>query len=240
MSENTTLAVVTGGNRGLGFETCRQLARRNIRVILTSRSALKGEIAARKLIDEGLNVRFHQLDVTALDSARRFAQFIEKEHGRLDILVNNAGVFLDRRDRSRDDPVSVLDCDIETILESFGINTLGALRVSQVLVPLMTDSGRIVNVSSRMGQLSQMDGHWPGYRISKTALNAVTRILSQELKDTGIKVNSVCPGWVRTDLGGADAPRSHEEGVDTIVWAATLPEDGPSGGFFRNRQQIDW
>jgi len=127
--------------------------------------------------------------------------------------------------------------DIRTSLET---NTFGALRVSQTLVPLMKGRGRVVNISSGMGQLSEMNGGWPGYRLSKTALNAITRILADELKDTQVKVNSICPGWVKTDMGGANAERSVEQGAETIVWAATLPDDGPSGGFFRDKQAIAW
>jgi NAD(P)-dependent dehydrogenase (short-subunit alcohol dehydrogenase family) len=112
--------------------------------------------------------------------------------------------------------------------------------VSQALVPLMQGSGRVVDVSSGMGQLAEMNGGYPGYRLSKAALNALTRILADELKGTGVKVNSVCPGWVRTDMGGADAPRTPEQGAETIVWLATLPDDGPTGGFFRDRQPIPW
>ncbi|HSS66369.1 MAG TPA: SDR family NAD(P)-dependent oxidoreductase, partial [Gammaproteobacteria bacterium] len=137
---------------------------------------------------------------------------------------------------------SIFQAERELLRESFDVNTLGPLLVAKSLVPLMrrNDYGRIVNVSSGMGQLSDMDGGYPGYRISKTALNAVTVILARELEGTNIKANSVCPGWVRTDMGGDNAPRSPEQGADTIVWLATLPDDGPSGGFFRDRKRIAW
>ena len=123
---------------------------------------------------------------------------------------------------------------------TFETNTLGPLMVSQALIPLMQGSGRVVNVSSGMGQLAEMNGGYPGYRLSKAALNALTRILADELEDTSVKVNSVCPGWVKTDMGGPDAPRTPEQGVQTIVWLATLPDDGPTGGFFRDKQPIPW
>jgi NAD(P)-dependent dehydrogenase (short-subunit alcohol dehydrogenase family) len=119
-------------------------------------------------------------------------------------------------------------------------NTLGVVQVCQTLIPLMDGRGRVVNVSSGMGQLSEMNGCCPGYRLSKTALNAVTRILADELRETGLKVNSVCPGWVRTEMGGPEATLSVEEGARGIVWAATLPDDGPSGGFFRRGEPIAW
>ena len=130
--------------------------------------------------------------------------------------------------------------DPAIVRRTFETNTLGPLMVSQALIPLMQGSGRVVNVSSGMGQLAEMNGGYPGYRLSKAALNALTRILADELKGTGVKVNSVCPGWVRTDMGGADAPRTPKQGAETIVWLATLPDDGPTGGFFRDKQPIPW
>jgi NAD(P)-dependent dehydrogenase (short-subunit alcohol dehydrogenase family) len=238
MSEKP-IAVVTGANRGIGLETSRQLAGKGYHVILTARATLKGELAAQKLRDEGLDVEFQTLDVTALDSIKRLAQYIQKEHGRLDVLVNNAGIF---PDPSPGEPESsALKADIEILRQAMETNTFGALRVCQSLVPLMQGRrGRVVNMSSGMGQLSEMNGCCPAYRLSKTALNAVTRILADELQDTGVKVNSVCPGWVQTDMGGPNATRTVAEGADTVVWLATLPEDGPSGGFFRDREQIPW
>jgi NAD(P)-dependent dehydrogenase (short-subunit alcohol dehydrogenase family) len=137
-------------------------------------------------------------------------------------------------------PFGIFQANLDTVRLGLETNTLGALRVGQALIPLMEGNGRVVNVSSGMGQLSEMNGCCPGYRLSKTALNAVTRILADELLGIGVKVNAVCPGWVRTDMGGADAELSVEEGARGIVWAATLPDDGPSGGFFRHGEPIDW
>lgn len=232
------IAVVTGGNRGLGLEACRQLARAGAKVILASRDPLKGEAAARTLREqEGLSVTPYPLDVTDPESVRRLADFIGREFGRVDILINNVGVFKDS-----DDPAtgSAFNTNLAIVRETFETNVNGPLMVSQTLIPLMKGSGRVVNVSSGMGQLSEMNGGSPGYRLSKAALNALTRIFADELKDTNIKVNSVCPGWVRTDMGGPNAPRSPKEGTDTIVWLATLPDDGPTGGFFRDRKPIPW
>jgi NAD(P)-dependent dehydrogenase (short-subunit alcohol dehydrogenase family) len=233
------LAVVTGGNRGLGLEACRQLARAGAKVILASRDPEKGEAAAAALRGEGLDVTPHPLDVTDPGSIERLARFIERQFGRLDILVNNAGVF---KDSSGGEPegASALRSDPAIVRRTFETNTLGPLMVSQALIPLMQGSGRVVNVSSGMGQLAEMNGGYPGYRLSKAALNALTRILADELEDTGVKVNSVCPGWVKTDMGGPDAPRTPEQGVQTVVWLATLPDDGPTGGFFRDKQPIPW
>lgn len=238
VSNDKRTALVTGGNRGIGFETCRRLGRKGFRVILTARKADAGEKAAGSLKSEGIEVEFRRLDVTDVESIGDCASGVDREIGRLDVLVNNAGVMLDSSKRG----ASIFQAEPETIRDSFDTNALGPLMVAKSLVPLMQRNGygRIVNVSSGMGQLSEMDGGYPGYRISKTALNAVTVILARELEGTNIKANSMCPGWVRTDMGGDKAPRSPEEGADTIVWLATLPDDGPSGGFFRDRQRISW
>lgn len=240
MNTHQKIAVVTGANRGLGYETCKQLAQQGYQVILTSRDAAKGQDATERLKAEGLDAVYHQLDVTDLDSIRQLAQFIEKEFGCLDVLVNNAGVLLDVNNASDMAEASALQADIGTVRKTFETNTLGPLMLAQALALLMKGAGRIVNVSSGMGQLAEMDGGWPGYRLSKTALNAVTRILASELAGARIKVNSVCPGWVKTDMGGANAERPVEKGAETIVWLATLPEDGPSGGFFRDMRPIPW
>jgi NAD(P)-dependent dehydrogenase (short-subunit alcohol dehydrogenase family) len=232
------VAIVTGAYRGLGFETCRQLAGQGYRVVLTARKEPQGRRAAETLREEGLDVTFQALDVTSDASARELAEFVHKSFGRLDVLVNNAGIFPDTSPWNGGS--SIFDADLDTVRVALETNTLGPLRLCQTLIPLMQGKGRVVNISSGMGQLSEMNGCCPGYRLSKTALNAVTRILSDELKDTDIKVNSICPGWVRTDMGGQDAALSVEEGAKGIVWAATLPGDGPTGGFFRHGERIDW
>lgn len=240
MNTKGKIAVVTGANRGLGLETCRQLAQRGLTVILTSRDEGKGQSAADQLRKEGLEVRPFALEVTSARSIEKLRKFIADDYGRLDVLVNNAGVFLDPRGDGDPAASSVLRADIDTLRASMETNLYGPLRLCQALIPLMQGSGRVVNLSSGMGQLSEMNGGCPGYRFSKTALNALTRTLADELQDTRIKVNSVCPGWVRTDMGGPNATRPLEEGAATIVWLATLPDDGPSGGFFRDKQRIPW
>ena len=235
MSTTKRIAVVTGGNRGIGFETCRQLAKQGIHVILTSREEVRGKAAAEKLQAEGLDVSYYSLDVTDADSVQRLAQFIKNEYGQLDILINNAGVLLDSSG-------SVLNTKIDTLHQTINTNLYGPFLLCQALIPLMEKHkyGRIVNVSSGAGQLSDMNSGYPSYRISKTALNALTRVLGNELKGTNILVNSVCPGWVKTDMGGANASRTPAQGADTIVWLATLPDNGPTSGFFRDRQPIPW
>jgi NAD(P)-dependent dehydrogenase (short-subunit alcohol dehydrogenase family) len=232
------LAVVTGAYRGLGLETCRQLAALDYTVILTARREPEGLAAAEALQAEGLDVVFHPLDVTDAESVDRFARFVQDTFERLDVLVNNAGIFPAGTPGAGGD--SVFEADLDGVRRGFETNTLGPLRLCQALIPLMQGRGCVVNVSSGMGQLSDMNGCCPGYRLSKTALNAVTRICADELKDTAVKVNSVCPGWVRTEMGGPEAPLAVEEGARGLVWAATLPEDGPTGGFFRHGERIDW
>ncbi len=213
------VAVVTGANRGLGLETARQLAKRDIRVIVTSRNPSKGEAALEKLLAEELDVVFHVLDVASESSVAELGAFIHSRCGRVDILVNNAGVFLDGHGAEDTGGASVLTASLETLTTTLKTNLYGPLLLAQELVPLMKQQhyGRIVNVSSGMGQLSEMEGKSPAYRISKTALNALTRILAAETQGYNILVNSVCPGWVRTDMGGSNAERTVEQGVSVIV-----------------------
>jgi len=226
------VVVVTGANRGIGHEIARQLAQRaDLHVVLTARDEKKGKAAAGNL-----GVEFHPLEVDSEKSVAALAGFLGKAHGRCDMLVNNAGILADPRG-SR-----VLDSKVETYRETLATNVLGPLMLAQALVPLMRKNryGRIVNVSSAMGQLSDMGTGSPAYRISKTALNALTLILAADLSGSGILVNSMSPGWVRTGMGGSGAPRSVEQGADTAVWLATLPDNGPTGGFFKDRKPIPW
>lgn len=230
------VALVTGANRGMGYETVRQLARLGMRVILSGRDPSRVRRAAAELEAEGESVDWAVMDVTAAAQVKTAVDAAVQRYGRIDVLVNNAGALLESG------TASVWQADPATLMRIYDINVLGALRVSQAVVPVMrrNDYGRIVNVSSGMGQLAEMNGHWPGYRMSKTALNALTRILADELGPGNIKVNAVCPGWVRTAMGGPGAERTVEEGVATTVWLACLPDDGPSGGFFRDRAPIPW
>lgn len=239
MRTTKKIAIVTGANRGIGFETCRQLATHDIKVILTSRNRAQGEAAAAKLQAEALDITDYPLNVTDADSIHRLAEFIEAEFGQLDILVNNAGVLLDYAETPDE---SLLKAKISTLQKTLETNTFAPLLLAQAFVPLMRkhNYGRIVNVSSGAGQLADMRSGFPTYRISKTALNATTRILANELENTNILVNSVCPGWVKTDMGGANAPRSVAQGADTVVWLATLADNEPTGGFWRDRQLIPW
>lgn len=243
------IAVVTGGNGGLGREITRQLALQGILVVLTARNAKKGLDTAQGFIREKLPVRFHQLDVTSSSSIDALGIFLEKEFGRCDILINCAGIFPDIMrdgacDHDRGDPDRALHVPLENIRTAMETNTYGPLLLSQRLVPLMQKNryGRIVNISSGLGQLSDFEGkgEFVAYRISKTALNMVTLTLAAELKGTNILVNSVCPGWCKTDMGGPYALRSAQEGAEGVVYLATLPDTGPTGGFFRDRKPISW
>ncbi len=233
------VAVVTGANRGIGYAVAKALSQQGLKVVLTARDEEKGSKAAEELNREGLDVVFKKLDVADPADIEAFAKWIEKELGRADVLVNNAGVFLDGGGLFG--ASSGTSPELEAIRGSMETNVYGPLLLSAALMPLMKKLGygRVVNVSSGMGQLSDMGGGSPGYRISKAAINAVTRVLASEAGDN-VKVNSASPGWVRTRMGGSAAARSPEEGADTIVWLATLPDDGPTGGFFKDRQPIPW
>ncbi len=230
------VAVVSGGNRGLGLETCKQLSLREYHVVLGSRDLAKGQHAADELRAHGADVEVHQLVVTVASSIAELRTSAEQRWGRVDVLVNSAGIIGSPNDLS---VLKMTDRQLEDTLEN---NFFSALHMCQALVPLMkrANFGRVVNVSSGMGQLSEMGAGAPPYRFSKAALNVLTRILSVELEGTNVLVNSVCPGWVRTDMGGESAPLSLSEGASGIVWAATLPDGGPTGGFFRRGEALPW
>ena len=235
MHENGLVALVSGGNRGIGRDVVRQLGERGITVVLGSRDLKRGEKVAAELEAKGLRIVAKQLDIRDEASVERVTRELEEKFGRVDILVNNAGITDPWRGTAE-------DADFDAVKDVLETNLFGAWRLTKAVIPLMRRNGygRIVNLSSGMGQLSDMGGHSPGYRVSKTGLNALTRMLASELSGDNILVNSVCPGWVRTDMGGPGARRSVEEGADTPVWLATLPDDGPSGGFFRDRKPIPW
>jgi NAD(P)-dependent dehydrogenase (short-subunit alcohol dehydrogenase family) len=228
------MIVVTGGNRGIGFEICKQLASRGAAVILTARKIEAGQEAVEKLAAQKLTARFHPLDVTNYESGVALRDFLDGAVGRLDVLINNAGII-------SDDEASGLDVKLATVRATFETNTLGPLHLSQTLVPLLKRSGagRIVNMSSGMGALSDMGGGYAAYRISKAALNAVTEILAAELRGS-VAVNSMCPGWVRTEMGGANAERDVAQGADTAVWLALDAPQDLTGKFLRDRKVIAW
>lgn len=237
------VALVTGANRGIGLEIARQLAAKGLTVIIGARDEQKGISVQKQLVDNGLDVHFTQLDVTDSTSIMAAVGRIEDTFRRLDILVNNAGIMIDAETGILELPVALLQNTLDT-------NAFGPLLLSQGCVPIMKKHqyGRIVNISSMLGALTDIvnpesnysELQSPAYRLSKTALNGITALLAKELRDTNILVNAVCPGWVRTDLGGPQAPVSPEHAAETPVWLATLPDDGPTGGFFREHQPILW
>jgi NAD(P)-dependent dehydrogenase (short-subunit alcohol dehydrogenase family) len=229
------IAIVTGANRGIGFEICRQLANKNHKVILTARDAAKGNSASERLRKQNLDIDFIELDVSSQKSIEGFAGIISKNYGRADVLVNNAGIMIDRS-------YGIEKIPLEIIRTTFETNVMGPISLIQAILPLMHKHryGRIVNLSSELGSLNDMGGGYPAYRISKTGINAVTRIFAGELQGSNILINSMSPGWVKTDMGGAGAPRTVEEGADTAIWLSMLPDNGPTGGFFQNRTSLEW
>ncbi|WP_299492174.1 SDR family oxidoreductase [Acaryochloris sp. IP29b_bin.137] len=237
-----TIALVTGANRGLGFEVCRQLAQQGMTVILTARDRNKGEQAAQKLREERLSVIFKPLDVADDASVIELSQALNAEWDHLDILINNAGMNFDFQQPT-------LEADVNEVQQTLNTNLFGAWRVTQAVLPLLKNSqqGRIVNVSSGAGSFTGPRGileqgdRLPAYAISKAALNALTIKLSRSLKETSILVNAVCPNFTATYPGTEQmGARPVPEGAAGIVWAALLPDDGPTGGFFRDQQPLPW
>jgi NAD(P)-dependent dehydrogenase (short-subunit alcohol dehydrogenase family) len=237
------VALVTGANKGIGFEIAKKLADRDITVLIGARNQENGLKAQKQLRGTDLDVHHVLLDVTDAMSIQTAVGRIKDEFRRLDILVNNAGIMIDSKTGITELSATIFQNTLET-------NALGPLLLSQACLPLMkaNNYGRIVNMSSTLGSLTDIaspdsvhaEVQAPAYRLSKTLLNGITVLLAAQMRGTNVLVNSACPGWVRTDLGGRQAPLSPEQGADTPVWLATLPDGGPSGGFFRERQPIPW
>jgi NAD(P)-dependent dehydrogenase (short-subunit alcohol dehydrogenase family) len=230
---NAPIVVVTGANRGIGFEISRQLATRGAQVVLTARKSGAGKAAVKRLAAQNLTVHFQPLDVTSGKSIVALREFLKRTYGRLDVLINNAGIIA-----SGDAPG--LKVNMEVVRVTLETNALGPFHLSQVVAPLLQRSkrARIVNLSSGMGAFSEMEGDYAAYRISKTALNAATAILAAELDRTA--VNAACPGWVRTNMGGRSAERDVTEGADTPVWLALDAPQSLTGKFVRDRRVISW
>lgn len=228
------IALVTGANRGIGFETAKQLSQLGLKVILTARDHTKGERAAKELTEQGLDVVFHKLDVSDKENILSVYNAIEKKFSHLEVLVNNAAILYDSNQ-------STINADLDIVNQALETNLYGPWLLCQAFIPLMkrNNYGRIVNVSSGAGSLRYMNGGAPAYGISKVALNALTKKLASELSGTNILVNSVDPGWVATDMGGKGG-RPVEEGAKGVVWACLLPDNGPSGGFFYDGQIESW
>jgi NAD(P)-dependent dehydrogenase (short-subunit alcohol dehydrogenase family) len=232
--QDRRVAIVTGANRGLGLETSRRLAELGHHVIMGGRAPAAIEAAAADLEARGLSVEARHIDLADGATIEALARDLAQPGARVDVLVNNAGVFPTEASLAAADP--------ETARDAFETNVVGPLRLIQVVLPVLRRRGwgRIVNVSSGMASLADMGGGYPTYRMSKAALNALTRVVAAETRGTGILVNAVSPGWVRTRMGGAGASRSVEAGAAGIVWAATLPDGGPTGGFFQDGKAVPW
>lgn len=224
----------------MGQEICRQLLGKGVSVVMGSRDAARGKKAAAQLAEEIqpaiAQIMSLPLDVTSQGSVTRFGAAVEDHFGSVDILVNNAGIMIEKREGN------LVQTTPKMFREILDVNLIGAVMMCQAFVPLMKKIGygRIVNMSSGLGQLERMGQGLPAYRVSKAALNALTRTLAAELQGTGILVNAVSPGWVKTDMGGPNAERTVEEGVETAVWLCLLPSAGPTGSFFRDRKAIPW
>lgn len=243
---DVNVALITGANKGLGLETGRQLGKLGYTVLLGSRDALKGEVAARQLRDDGVDARVLKLDVTKQADIDAAAAQIEGEFGKLDVLVNNAGVMIEKGWTKN----TTSETTMENLRATFEANVFAVFAVTKAMLPLLlkSEAGRIVNVSSILGSVSlQATKGSPtystklfAYNASKAALNMLTISLAHELRNTKIKVNSAHPGWVKTDLGGSAAPMSVVAGATTEVELATLGEHGPTGGFFHTGKEIPW
>jgi NAD(P)-dependent dehydrogenase (short-subunit alcohol dehydrogenase family) len=228
------IALITGTNRGIGLEISKKLAASGITVVMTARNMQAGRPIVNELRKQWKNVWYHQLNVDDDNSIRDVYNYIDTSYGKLDILINNAGVFLD-------DGKSATELDIDTLRLTMETNLYGPIRLIQIMLPLLKKStdARIINLTSTMGQFALLGPRSMAYRISKTALNAMTVIFSAELEPFGIKVNAVHPGWVRTSMGGPNAPLPVEKGADSAVWLATADKI-PNGKFIQDKKIIDW
>ncbi|MGP7815638.1 SDR family oxidoreductase [Niallia sp. 01092] len=235
MSLDKQVALVTGGNRGIGYELVKQLALNGFTVILTSRDPEMGHEAAQKIRESDLDVSFVAMDVDNQDSIRQAAITVNERYGRLDVLINNAGVYLDENKK-------LLTMDPSILEKTMATNFFGAYHVIRSFIPLMEKQGygRIINVSSEYGAMSEMSYQGVGaYKLSKLALDGLTRLVAAEIKGD-IKINAVDPGWVSSDMGGPSAPRTPKQAAESILWLATIGPEGPSGRFFRDEKQIPW
>jgi NAD(P)-dependent dehydrogenase (short-subunit alcohol dehydrogenase family) len=226
------IILITGGNKGIGLEIARQAGKRGCRIILTARNETRGRKALEQLLAENFDADFFQMDVAVSGSIQNTAEEIRKRVSRIDVLINNAGISLDRSH-------SILDAGRDTLLETFHVNALGALEVTQSFLPLLKPGSRVINISSSLGLIHEgASSYAPVYSMSKTLLNAITINLAASLKSRNISVNSVCPGWCRTDMGGSGAPLSAADGADTAVWLALDAPQTITGAFVKDRKVL--
>ncbi|MGL5871818.1 MAG: SDR family NAD(P)-dependent oxidoreductase [Xenococcaceae cyanobacterium] len=230
--QNGKTALITGGNRGIGFAIAQGLLFKGYQIIITARSLDNAKQAAEQLSG---NVIFIELDVSDDRSIERAVETVAQKIERLDVLINNAGIYPDK-------DVNILNISRELLDSTFNTNTFGAIRIVQSFLPLLVKSqdARVINVSSSYGKIDGLSADVPSYCLSKLALNGANIMLADALKSKGIVVNSICPGWVRTDMGGASAPRSPEQGADTAIWLATEASRNETGKFWQDRQEISY
>lgn len=246
--DNLPVVVLSGASRGLGKATSEALARQGYHVIMLCRDVRDAAEHAMGLSRAGFSVEPRKVDVASSADVQSIRKHIENEYGRVDVLINNAGIFIEKGEGPEaaaancEDPLRI---STTTVMQTFNVNTMGAMRLIQALAPLMPSGGRIINVSSALGQFNagqglEIHGNFLGYRMSKSALNMLTCVYADALRERGIVVNAMSPGWVRTDMGGPNGERTIEEGIDTIVWLASSPEAKETGGFYRDRERVAW
>lgn len=228
------IVLITGANRGMGLATAKFFANQNYHVIMVGKneSALNVEVNQLKIKNQ--NIEAFVADISINDDCHRLIKYIYESYSRVDILINNAGIYIEE--------ANCLQSADEIFESTLSINTKAPYLLIKGILPLMQKNnyGRIVNVSSQLGSIAGESSHCLSYSLSKNSLNSLTRIFSTLVRGKNIKINSICPGWVKTDMGGASAPRSIEQGISGIIWAATLDENGPSGGFYHDKKLIDW
>ncbi len=231
----TGIVLITGANKGIGFETARQLAGRGYHIVMGARNVEAGRSAAAKILETGGSAGFLEINVADSESVAKAADEFGRQFHRLDVLINNAGIF-------PDEGVTILTVSRRQMMETFQTNTFGALETTQAFLPYLRKArqARVINLSSGYGQIEGLSADVPSYCLSKLTLNGVTIMLNEALAPEGISVNAACPGWVRTDMGGANAPRSVEEGADTVVWLAAEAPSERSGKLFRDRREVGW
>lgn len=233
-------AVVTGANRGLGLALCRGLGAAGFHVVMAARDLAQGAQALADLQADNLSVELRRVDVTRSEDTNALAAYLREQDRQVMVLINNAGVFLESSRETGAKSADPLYVSPLTLMETLNINTLGAARMIQALAPQLPAGARIINVSSWMGQFKRLEGNNLGYRLSKTALNALTRIMAERLQEQGVQVHAVCPGWVQTSMGGEHAELSPDAAAANIVWLATNQKINSTGQFWRKRRQIDW
>lgn len=231
-NNNQKTVLITGANRGIGYEVCKELGELGFHVFLTARNNERGNEAVKKLREININVDYIQMDVADEESIKNASIEFKKFSKRLDVLINNAGILADTGD--------ITKIPTEELRKTINANSIGPFIVIKEFLPFMNEGSRIINVSSSAGALNDMGTYAPAYSISKTTLNAITKQFAAALKKRKISVNSVCPGWVRTDMGGIFATRSVKKGAESIVWLATDAPPDKTGLFLRDKKVIEW